>query len=125
MCLESYEKEIDNIYYKSYQHRLCSFKNWKGKVKPSLLASSGFYYLSQDDICRCFYCGVEIYKWMYNDCPITEHYKYNKNCDLIECLNNLVKIKETNQQDDCRFTQKLVLYFFILYFAIQILILFF
>ena len=86
MCLESFEKEIDNLLFRSYEKRLSSFKQWKGKVKPELLARSGFYYISIQDVCRCFYCGIEIFDWVYDDCPIDEHYRLSKNCDLIECL---------------------------------------
>lgn len=95
MCLESFEKEIDNISFRTYHTRLWSFKNWNGKVKPELLASCGFYYLLKDDICKCFYCGVEIFKWKYFDCPIIEHIKYNNNCNLIESLNEFKNFKET------------------------------
>lgn len=110
MCLESFEKEIDNISYRTYQRRLESFQNWNGKVKPSLLASCGFYYTSKDDICKCFYCGVEIFKWNYDDCPITEHCKFNKYCDLIECLNKSVIVRKSSQQEECKSTKKLLKY---------------
>lgn len=86
MCLESYDKEIDNVLYKTYEKRLASFKNWNGKVKPEMLARSGFYYSFLGDICKCFYCGIEIYKWANDDCPIEQHYYFKKNCDLNLCL---------------------------------------
>lgn len=86
MCLESFEKEIDNTLFRTYEKRLSSFKRWKGKLNPEVLASAGFYYLSVQDACKCFYCGAEIFEWAYDDYPIEEHYKLWKNCDLIECL---------------------------------------
>lgn len=86
MCLESFEKEIDNTLFRTYEKRLSTFKKWKGKLKPEVLARSGFYYLSIQDVCKCFYCGAEIFDWTYDDCPIEEHYRHFRNCDLIECL---------------------------------------
>lgn len=86
MCLETFDKEIDNVLFKSYEKRISSFKQWNGKLKPEVLARSGFYYLSTKDVCKCFYCGAEIYNWTNDDCPIEEHYRLSKNCDLIECL---------------------------------------
>jgi hypothetical protein len=85
MCLESFDKEIDNCLFKTYQRRLSSFKTWNGKITPDLLASSGFYYTTIEDVCKCFYCGVEIYDWQSDDCPINEHYRL-KYCDFVQCL---------------------------------------
>lgn len=85
MCLESFEKEVDNSFFKTYQRRLSSFKTWNGKVSSELLASSGFYYTMIEDVCKCFYCGVEIFNWQSDDCPISEHYRL-KNCDFAQCL---------------------------------------
>lgn len=87
MCLETYDKELDNISYRTYRQRLNSFANWKGKLTPEELAKAGFYFTSISDICKCYYCGLEIFQWTEDDCPIIEHYKYNyKKCDLAECL---------------------------------------
>ena len=86
MCAESFEKELDNVLFRTYEKRLSSFAKWKGKVKPEQLARAGFYYLSIDDVCKCFYCGSEIFQWTYDDCPIEEHHKLWKNCDLSESL---------------------------------------
>lgn len=104
MCLEtkSYTKLIDNFQYKSYAERLASFdKKWNGKLKPELLAAAGFYFLSFSDVCKCFYCGVEIFDWEYNDCPIEEHFTFQKNCDLIQCLYN-TKDKKNVRQHFCK-----------------------
>lgn len=85
MCLESFDEEIDCL-FKKYQTRLSSFKKWIGKPSPDMLASSGFYYTSIEDVCKCFYCGVEIFQWTSYDCPIIEHYRLSKNCEFAECL---------------------------------------
>jgi hypothetical protein len=115
MCLETEEKEIDNICYSTYERRLWSFQKWKGKLQPEQLAACGFYYLLKDDICKCFYCGVEIFQWEYNDCPIFEHCKYNKNCNLVECLN---KYKDLTNTKGYNIETKLV-YFTILVFVLD------
>ena len=86
MCLETYEPEINNYSYRSFQQRIASFKTWNGKINPKLLATYGFYFTLNKDICKCYYCGATIFQWEYDDCPIKEHYKYAKNCDLNECL---------------------------------------
>lgn len=86
MCLESFDKYIDNVAYKTYDTRLSTFKKWKGRLKPEILAGAGFYSISYNDVCKCYYCGVEIYDWIHDDCPIEEHYKFAPTCNLNECL---------------------------------------
>ena len=86
MCLESYDKEIDSYIFRTCKTRLSSFKKWNGKLNAEDLAIVGFYYTSYLDICKCYYCGVEIFEWKSDDCPINEHYRLFKNCDLIKCL---------------------------------------
>lgn len=83
MCIES-----DDCFslYSSYEKRLHSFKGWKGKVSPDLLARSGFYYTLEADICKCICCGLLIFDWCHDDCPIDEHSKFMKNCYLAESL---------------------------------------
>jgi hypothetical protein len=112
MCLETEEQGIDNSSYCTYERRLWSFKKWKGKVLPELLATCGFYYLSKSDICKCYYCGVEIFQWEYNDCPIVEHYKYNKNCNLVECL---IKYKNLISEKNFNIVTKIVYFTTIIY----------
>lgn len=63
MCLESFDKDIDDVTYKTYENRLSTFKNWNGKLEPEVLAGAGFYYISYSDVCKCYYCGTEIYEW--------------------------------------------------------------
>lgn len=86
MCLESFEKELDNTEFRTYKKRLLSFKQWKAKLSPLELALSGFYHLCGGDVCKCYYCGVEIFNWEDDDDPIEEHYRLSLNCDLAECL---------------------------------------
>lgn len=131
MCLETYDKEIDNISYRTFERRLGSFKKWNGKVKPEILAQCGFYYLFCEDICKCFYCGVEIFRWNYNDCPIEEHYKYNKYCDLIECLRGIKNSEEKScikyQLNNVKYEKNnlcnnYIKYFLYLYFILEIIL---
>lgn len=86
MCLESFDRDIDDAAYKTYEKRISTFKKWKGRLKPEILARAGFYSISHSDVCKCYYCGVEIYDWYYDDCPIEEHYKFAPTCNLNECL---------------------------------------
>lgn len=45
MCLQTYDKDFDNISYRTYRQRLnYSFSNWKGKLTPEVLAKAGFYH---------------------------------------------------------------------------------
>ena len=65
---------------------MASFKTWNGKINTKLLSTYGFYFTLNKDICKRYYCGFEIFQWEYDDCPIKDHYKYAKICDLNECL---------------------------------------
>lgn len=103
MCLESEEPGIYSIKYRTFEERLTTFnKKWTGKLKPEILANSGFYYINHRDICQCFYCGIEIFQWVSNDCPIEEHHKYSPKCDLNECLWNCCKkSKKSVEEKKC------------------------
>ena len=101
MCGESIEKEIDSVMFRSYDKRLASFTHkWRGRLNPEKLARHGFYYLSVDDLCKCFYCGVEIFRWEYDDCPIEEHYRLCKDCDLNDCLKRCKTVLEKPSENN-------------------------
>lgn len=75
----------------SFESRLLTFKYWKGNINAADLATAGFFYTGCEDICKCVYCGVEIYRWEKGDCAITEHIKCAHHCNfaniLLKCKN--------------------------------------
>ncbi|CAH2019758.1 unnamed protein product [Acanthoscelides obtectus] len=80
MCAEEYS--IDFSEYNSYDKRISTFeKGWTGVINPAVLAAAGFFYVGSEDICQAFCCGIIIYKWKDDDCPIKDHLKFSKNCD--------------------------------------------
>lgn len=74
MCAE------ETHYYEDLETRIKSFSNWTGKLDPVELAHAGFYYTGTQDICACFHCGVNIFKWEIGDSAIDEHVEYSPNC---------------------------------------------
>lgn len=123
MCLESFDDD-DNIrgVVKNYEKRLLTFKNWTGVINPEDLAKAGFYFTQYMDVCRCVYCLIEIFQWKEGDCPIEEHYKNARYCDLAhilykcKALNTEKKVSKKNNFVFCS------VLFFLLLFVLQCLL---
>lgn len=91
-------KSADNSTFRTLTKRLESFETWPPTLKQQGLdmALAGFYYTGQSDAVMCFYCGVELGKWMPDDVPITEHLKYSP-CAYARLHNTITH--NTNQED--------------------------
>ena len=65
--------------------RLKTFEHWPKYMIPSAqtLADNGFYYKGLGDRVQCHCCGVILMNWKSDDSPLTEHLKYNSNCEFI------------------------------------------
>lgn len=48
-----------------------------------MLAKYGFYYIGQNETCRCYFCGAEINDWEIFMNPLTEHWKQSTNCPIL------------------------------------------
>lgn len=64
--------------------RLKTFKSWPLKYpNPKTMAATGLFYTGVEDITRCYFCKVDIYRWKQTDCPIEEHFRLSYNCPLM------------------------------------------
>lgn len=67
------------------KYRLRTFQQFPNDmVDIALLAKNGFYYLGEYEICKCFFCEVEISQWNYYKNPIIEHIRLSSGCPLLE-----------------------------------------
>lgn len=83
------------------QNRLETFKTYP-LTYPSVseLAKYGFYYHGVADVCVCFNCKVVVGNWEKNDDPLTEHYKYSKNCSFLKkFVNNDSDVNIVNEKN--------------------------
>lgn len=64
--------------------RLKTFENWPiDFLNHNELAMMGMFYTGEADKTKCYFCEVEIYRWEYNDEPISEHLRWSPNCALL------------------------------------------
>lgn len=76
--------EVDNVDYRYKTVRFESFKNWPVTyIKPARLAAAGFYFTGKGDLVKCFYCHLELYKWIEGDNPIINHRRFSPTCRFI------------------------------------------
>lgn len=70
--------------YRKEEIRLESFRYWDVnficKEKLSLI---GFYFIGPNDMCKCYFCKVEIGLWEAGDNVLTEHLRWSPNCPLL------------------------------------------
>lgn len=45
------------------------------------LTSAVFYCACFDDVCICFYCGAEVFNWLFANVPKEEHFRHSLDCD--------------------------------------------
>lgn len=76
---------LDNSNFVIDSVRLKSFRiQWPlTSPTPEDLAAAGFYYLGDEDIVRCAFCGIEARKWGKEDNPMILHEKWTPSCRFI------------------------------------------
>ena len=77
-------------FYKEYEARMESFKDWPRKYftqTPHSMATSGLFYTGCNDRVKCFQCGVVIEKWKQNSDPGVEHLMRSPDCPHVKCVN--------------------------------------
>lgn len=64
--------------------RLETFKQWPhAYISPKVLAKIGFSYVGPYDHVKCYFCNIQISSWELGDVEIEEHYRWSRNCPLI------------------------------------------
>lgn len=61
-----------------------------------LLAEIGFYYKGELEICKCYFCDLEINTWNLYLSPLFEHWRLSSCCPLLtkSFTNNVPKNKK-------------------------------
>ncbi|WP_263081677.1 baculoviral IAP repeat-containing protein [Endozoicomonas sp. Mp262] len=75
-------------HYQTMKDRIDSFRNAPNHLNSESMAKAGLFYTGQDDLCRCFNCGIGLKDWNYDNNPILEHYQHSKTCLHIKELYN-------------------------------------
>lgn len=94
--------------YESF--RLKTFeKNWNNLfLRKDILARSGFYFIGPRDRVKCFFCEIQVEKWMPGEDEIAEHKKWSPQCPQLKNMSTcniplrvLTEIDQTVGQDVC------------------------
>ncbi|XP_052238852.1 uncharacterized protein LOC127850112 isoform X1 [Dreissena polymorpha] len=73
--------------YAAVEDRTSSFRNWP-RTRPTIpaLCQSGFFYTGNDDLVRCFCCGIGLKDFSDTDDPLQEHVRHSRNCAYLLVL---------------------------------------
>ncbi|XP_076301854.1 baculoviral IAP repeat-containing protein 7-A-like [Lasioglossum baleicum] len=69
--------------------RLQTFRSWRYShiVKPEDLAAAGFFSLCDEDLVKCFECGIMLHRWKDGDVPMNEHRIWSRCCGYVHGAN--------------------------------------
>ncbi|XP_060584971.1 baculoviral IAP repeat-containing protein 7-B-like [Ruditapes philippinarum] len=71
--------------YTDYGQRLKSFARWyKQKPDPTTLCNAGFFFTNQEDLVRCYQCGIGLKDFSFADNPLNEHVNNSPECIYLE-----------------------------------------
>lgn len=59
----------------------CQFPNDYIDIKA--LAKYGFYYIGENETCKCYFCNIEVTDWNIYSSPLLEHWRQSTNCPLL------------------------------------------
>ncbi|XP_067656650.1 baculoviral IAP repeat-containing protein 7-B-like [Haliotis asinina] len=88
--INSFPETISTAVYPHYvdeKERLKSFELWSLIDKPQLpdvLARCGFFYNGTKDMVCCFYCGVTLRNWVFDDYPPSAHAEWSSTCPFAQ-----------------------------------------
>ncbi|KAH3736359.1 hypothetical protein DPMN_042922 [Dreissena polymorpha] len=73
--------------YAAVEDRTASFRNWP-RTRPTIpaLCQSGFFCTGNDDLVRCFCCGIGLKDFSDTDDPLQEHVRHSRNCAYLIVL---------------------------------------
>ncbi|EDW18028.1 death-associated inhibitor of apoptosis 1 [Drosophila mojavensis] len=89
--LKSFVNRMNDKYHRE-DERLKTFETWPLPwLDKNVLAQTGMFYTNEDDKCKCYFCEVEIGRWVHEDHPVNEHLRWSPNCPLLRrrTTNNL------------------------------------
>ena len=65
------------------------------KQTPISLSKAGFFYSGIVDVVICYYCGLNLYKWLQGDIPMIEHAKFSVNWGYARLLMSSLNVCKT------------------------------
>ncbi|XP_060585939.1 baculoviral IAP repeat-containing protein 3-like isoform X2 [Ruditapes philippinarum] len=85
--------------YQDQKKRYDSFQTpkWLTDYKPdiNLLVGCGFFFTENNDLVRCYHCGIGLKDWTIEDDPLTQHVKYSSTCDFLNWRYGKPKVERT------------------------------
>ena len=68
-----------------FNTRLITFLDWPITIpiEPADLAASGLMYSRNNDLCSCYYCGLQIRIWQATDIPMERHFQGSPLCPVV------------------------------------------
>ncbi|XP_045174784.2 baculoviral IAP repeat-containing protein 2-like [Mercenaria mercenaria] len=96
--------------YSDYSDRLMSYTNWRHRTPdPPRLSQAGFFFTNQEDLVRCFQCGIGLKDFSPDDDPLLEHIRHSKQCPFLPELlgeDRLASYKERLQTIDPEYNRQ-------------------
>ncbi|XP_023169809.1 death-associated inhibitor of apoptosis 1 [Drosophila hydei] len=91
LLLKAFVNRMSDKYHRE-DERLKTFETWPLPwLDKNVLAQTGMFYTNEEDKCKCYFCEVEIGRWVHEDHPVNEHLRWSPNCPLLRrrTTNNL------------------------------------
>jgi len=89
----SYSINLKHLNLKSEVDRRKKYETWRVPfMDANQLAAAGFHFTDQNDIVRCFSCGVEIDYWTDGDVVLKAHQNLSRSCGFVKglCVGNIL-----------------------------------
>lgn len=105
--VETHQSKMCECPLRYQSFRLKTFdKNWEHTfLRKHTLANSGFYFIGPRDRVKCFFCEVEIEKWVPGDDVVTEHKKWSPKCPQVNFMSTcdipIIEIDQSVGRDVC------------------------
>lgn len=76
---------MHHLHYETTRRQ--TFNDWPiAYMNTDDLSKCGFYYLKDEDLCACIFCGGIVGKWKKGDIPQDEHKRLFANCPFVKGL---------------------------------------
>lgn len=100
-CLPYFIKTImlvESIRLHTFLNR--SWPHNRNFVSMNDMAISGLYFTGEDDNVKCVFCPI--HKWIINDDPIADHFKFNRNCCFLRNHRSTSNVSDVTSEKKLR-----------------------